>query len=81
MVQLTQYLFALFAVLSLFLGAAASPFEATTTTYKSPRKNASDGPVKREDLKRGTVCASIPIVIEAVIKTGTPQYVSRRRCP
>ena len=71
MVRLTQQLFTLFAALSVILMAAANPI-ATTTTHVSPRRDTSGGLMTRGQIKSGTLCDSVAIVIQA----GYKKYVS-----
>ncbi|GHJ85923.1 hypothetical protein NliqN6_2325 [Naganishia liquefaciens] len=70
MVRLTQQLFTLFAALSVILMAAANPI-ATTTTHVSPRRDTSGGLMTRGQIKSGTLCDSVAIVIQAGYKKYT----------
>ena len=73
MVRFAQPLFALFAALSVILMASANPLATTTATDVSPRRDTSGGLMTRGQIKSGTVCDSVAIII----KVGNKKYVSR----
>ncbi|GHJ85917.1 hypothetical protein NliqN6_2319 [Naganishia liquefaciens] len=60
---LQPYLCVFFEALALLLAVSAAPLEASSTTKISPQRDTSDRLKRRQEVVRGTVCATVPIRI------------------